>query len=53
MPTVDKECALLRTKYDNCFFMWYKEEFVSGNWKANDGQPCIDLFLKHRKCVEV
>ena len=50
MNSLGRECNELKSKYDECFNVWFSQKFLKGD--TNDDM-CKPLFLVYRDCIRV
>jgi TRIAP1/MDM35 family protein len=50
MNSLGRECNDLKSKYDDCFNVWFRQKFLKGDI---DEDMCKPLFVVYRDCVRV
>jgi hypothetical protein len=53
MNSLDEECTPLKTKYDECFNVWFRDSFLKGKAEIGHDQACGELFKSYQSCVQV
>ena len=52
MKSLEDDCTNLKLKYDSCFNIWFRDDFLRG--KLSDHQTaCGELFATYQKCLKV
>ncbi len=53
MNSLDEECTPLKTKYDECFNVWFRDSFLKGKAEIGHDQACGELFKTYQSCLQV
>lgn len=53
MDSLNKECTPLKAKYDDCFNVWFRDNFLKGKADFGHELACGELFKAYQSCLQV